>query len=144
MKPLRNANGYTLIEALIGGLLIVIIVIAVFQVISQGSLYNKRDLLRRRAFQELEAVLEKPQYSYKSPFYMALATGSQQPNTVKLDSTGTNPLYATVNIRVDALTYTYNAVTIPAKRVTAIINYSSEGTAYAESLQTIITLADIN
>jgi hypothetical protein len=141
---LRNTKGYTLIEALVGGVLIAVIVIGVFQVISQGSLLNKKDLLRRRAYQELERVLETPQFSYKSPYYMALAEGNQTPITVTLDSSGTNPLRGTINVRVDALAFTYNTVNIPAKRVTAIINYSSEGTAYIESLQTIITLVDIN
>jgi hypothetical protein len=149
MKCQRRAeNGFTLIETLIGGMLIAVSVVAVFQVLSQGSWLNRKEMVRRRAYQEMERMLEKPVYSYKSPYYSALTPGMQPDTVVTLDDRGTattaDDLMATMRVRVDAVSFQNGGTIIPAKRVTARIEYGDDGTQYAESLQTVITLVDIN
>jgi type II secretory pathway pseudopilin PulG len=142
-------GGYTILEVLIGGILVAIVAIALFQVISQGSFLNRKELVRRRCFQEMERVLENTRYSSRSPYYLALPLGNPVDSlNVVLDDRGdtatANNLTGTIRIRVDSVSFTYNSVVIPAKKVMAKITYSDNGTAYQDSLQTIITMTDIN
>lgn len=152
MNSLRSPNGAALIEALVGGIIIAVIVIAVFQVLSEGSSINQKELLRRQAYQELERVLESPEYSYRSPNYLNLAVGtnlvSGYPKTVTLDTRGTSgtsdDVTGTISVRVAPQTYTYSGTTIPAKRIIATITYKEDGVDRTETLETIITLVSIN
>lgn len=137
---MRNPKGFTLVEVLVGSTLVAITVAAIFVVFGQGAGLDRRDMLRRRAFQELEKAIEKPEYSYRSPFYLALATGNKPDTTVSLS----NQITGTLSVRIDAVTYTFNSVTIPTKTVTARLSWNDGGQAYAESLQTVVTLVDIN
>jgi hypothetical protein len=144
-----NERGYTLVEVLVGGILVAIFAVTIFQVISQGSLMNRQQLLRRRSFQAMEQVLEMPVYSSLSPYYQALSPGNPVDTmVVVLDDCGgahgADTLDATIKVRVDSLSFSYSGTVIPAKKVTATITYTNNGTSYQDSLQTLITLAGIN
>jgi Tfp pilus assembly protein PilV len=144
-----DEKGYTLVEVLVGGVLVAIFVVALFQIISQGSTLNRQQLLRRRAYQELDSVLEAPANSSLSPYYLALATGDPvSTGTVVLNDFGdtvtSNNITATIKVYVDSVSYSYSGTVIPAKRVTATIGYTDNGSQFLDSLQTLITLADIN
>ncbi len=149
-RPDRSREqGNTLIEVLVAGVLIAIFVVALFQVISQGSLLNRQQILRRRAYQVLDSVLESPTNSSLSPNYLARTTGDPVDTmTVALDYCGNSAhpdtINAAVKVNVDTVSYSYSGTVIPAKKVTAIISYSDQGNSYQDSLQTLSTLAGIN
>jgi hypothetical protein len=142
----RPGAGYTLVEVLVGSLLVAAVAIAVFQVFSQGSTINRKEITRRRAYQDLERILERPKYSYRGGNYTStdLAVGTRPDTTVTLDSSRTPPLTGTMSVRIDTTTYTYSGTTIPSKKVTAKLTWTDNGVASSESLQTIITLVDVN
>jgi Tfp pilus assembly protein PilV len=136
-----HERGNTLVEVIVGGVIIALCVFALFQIIGQGSLMNQTQLLRRQAYQQLVSVLEMPKFSSVSPYYLSLAKGDPDTTmTVALSST----INATVSVNVDSVSYFYNSVNIPAKKLTAIISYSYSGTAYLDTLQTLITNSGIN
>jgi Tfp pilus assembly protein PilV len=144
-----DEQGYTLIEVLVGGVLAAIFVVALFQIISQGSTLNRQQLLRRRAYQELDSVLEAPANSSLSPYYLSLATGDplDTANVVLNnfgDTTSANNITATIKVYVDSVSFSYGGTVVPAKRVTATIGYADNGAQFLDSLQTLVTLADIN
>ncbi len=144
-----DEQGYTLIEVLVGGVLAAIFVVALFQIIAQGSTLNRQQLLRRRAFQELDSVLEAPAKSSLSPYYLSLAAGNPlDTGNVVLnnfgDTTSANNINATIKVYVDSVSFSYSNTVIPAKKVTATIRYSDNGSQFLDSLQTIVTLTDIN
>ena len=147
-RRIRARNGSTLVEVLVGGLLVALFVVAVFQVIVGGTWLNNQQLRASRSFQELERVLEKPQYSSDHTAYTALSYGSQPDTTVALntygDTSSANNLTGTISTHVDSCSFTSSGITFPAKKITATISYTYNGVAYSDSLQTFLTYADNN
>ena len=144
-----NQRGFTLIEVLVSSVILIVAVLAIFAIIAHGSGLNKKQLIRRRVFNELERILEKPQFSYKSPYYSNLTPGTHNLNPVTLDDRGNadtgDDLMGNVWVTVVNETYSHGAITnIPAKRVTAFISWNDEGNTYTENLETIITLVSIH
>jgi Tfp pilus assembly protein PilV len=154
MPPIKSRRhsfqaGYSLIEVIVAGVVIAAVVVGIFEIISNGSSLNRKEMLRRRVYQELERILEKPEYSSRSPYYLALATtGGAYVNLspVTLDNKGSSPLTVTPQVRVDAWTFTYSGVNVPAKRITVqiLITYPGETVQRTESLRTFVTLTDVN
>jgi Tfp pilus assembly protein PilV len=145
---MRSQAGSSLLEVLIGGLLVALAVIALFQVLSQGSSLNHQAMVRRRAFQELDRTLAIPKYSSRSPYYIALTPGQLDSMNVTLDDRGdagtANDLVGSMKVRVDTLSFTYSGTVIPAKRITAKVTYTDNGTTFQDSLQTFVTMTDVN
>ncbi len=66
LKSKKNSEkGFTLIETLIAGIILVLAICASTAIISRGSLMNKNDMFRRIAYQEMESILEQERLSYK-------------------------------------------------------------------------------
>ncbi len=148
-----GSRGFTLVEVLVAGALLVTFVLGLVAVVSQGSLLNKRDMLERRAFQELEWVLENPVLSHHqylvlfaaAPASGALADYPMNPATVRLDDRGTatvaDDLPGTIRVQLARVQYTVGAVApIPALRVVVTITWIDEGQNYSETLEKVITL----
>jgi Tfp pilus assembly protein PilV len=136
-----HERGNTFVEVLVGGVIIALCVVAMFNIMGQGSNMNTKQSLRRQAYQQLVSVFEMPKFSSVSPYYLSLAKGDPDTTmTVALSST----INATVSVNVDSVSYFYNSFNIPAKQLTAIISYSYNGTAYLDTLQTLITNSGIN
>jgi Tfp pilus assembly protein PilV len=146
----KKPYGFTLVEVLVASAIVIVASLTIFGLLVQGSSLNKDMLIRRRVAQELERILENPVYSYKSPNYITLsAQAYTQIGTVIIDDLGTvgttaDDMNATQWLKVEAITYTINTISVPAKIVTAKIQWTQGGQAMAESLSTIITLVDAN
>lgn len=143
-----NQRGFTLIEVLVSSAILLVAVLAIFFIISYGSVLNKRQLLWRRSYNELERILESPQYSYKN--YLDLTPDSTYNlDDIILDDRGNadtgDDLNANVWVTVVNEPYSHGAIAnIPAKRVTAFISWNDEGKTVTDSLETIITLISIH
>jgi len=142
-----NNHGASILESLIAGVLLAVAVCVIFAVVGQGSEITHETMLRRRAYQELERILENPAYSYKS--YTSLAPCAEREiGTVVLDNQGSSPLNGTMYIQIDSVSCTSTigaeARTFPAKIVRARIAYQEDGEARSETLQTAITFVDAN
>ena len=136
-----HERGNTFVEVLVGGVIIALCVVAMFNIMGQGSNMNTMQSLRRQAYNQLQSVLEMPKFSSVSPYYLSLAKGDPDTTmTVALSST----VNGTVTVNVDSVSYSYNSVAFPAKKLTAIISYSYSGTAYLDTLQTLITFSGAN
>jgi prepilin-type N-terminal cleavage/methylation domain-containing protein len=165
---LRNSRGYSLIEVLIGSVLIAIAIVGVFNAVSHGSRMSRQDFLTRRAYLLLEQILEAPEHSYRGPWYIDSRKGVtnelvSQPTphnlgTVVLDDrdtpgfpdddlTGNAELSVAdmnVNMNIDPSGVNVVVNSVWAKRLTARIKWTEEGVQQACSLETIITLVNIN
>ena len=142
-----NRRGFTLIEVLISSTILLVTVIAIFLIIANGSALNRKQLLWRRACNELERIFESPQYSYKN--YLNITPIPPGTRTVILDDRGNadtdDDLVADVWVTVVNETYSHGAITnIPTKRVTAFISWNDEGKSVTDSLENIITLVTIH
>ena len=144
-----NRMGFTLIEVLVSTAILLLAVLAIFSIIVYGSFINKEQLVWRRTYNELERILENPQYSYIN--YLDLTPDSTYNlDDVTLDDRGTadtgDDLMGT-NVRVTVVNETFSQgaiANIPAKRVTAFISWNDEGKNVTDSLATIITLETIH
>ena len=139
-----NNNGFSIIEAIVGGVFLAAAIVGLYAVISQSSVISKDTLLRKRAYQELERVMENPVYSSKS--YTSVAAGTTALDTVVLDDRGALPdLKGGLSVTVASVSYTANAGNmtnggaVPGKKITATITWTDGGATYAESLEKVIT-----
>jgi hypothetical protein len=98
-------------------------------------------------------ILEKPEYSYKrrANYLDPNFIGSFEHGNVVLDDRGTSndnsdDLMAVCSVRVarPSPDVVINGLVVPAKRVRVVIQWMNEGTAVRESLETVITLVNIN
>jgi len=139
----KNSYGYTLVEVLISSMIVLVAISAVVVIISRGSKINMDDLLRRRAYQVMEEVLERPDLSYKNYGNLQTAIGPGGEGTsvvqtlppVDLHKTGNDLITGTVQRRLTRTRYTYSGTQIPCIVVTVKVSYQNR----ADSLSTIIT-----
>ena len=137
-------RGYTLVEVLISAAILVVTIAAVAVIISRGSKINREDMLRRRAFQVMEEVLERPDLSFKN-YNNLLNTIGVGNTTITQDLPvdtlffieGSEPVLANVQRKMDIDLFTYppTGAQIPVIRVTVIVSYEDK----TESLSTIVT-----
>jgi len=137
----KNSYGYTLVEVLISAMIVLVAISAVVVIISRGSKINMDDLLRRRAYQVMEEVLERPDLSSNNYF---LLLGKIPTNGISIlenlpDVTLSNIegsiITGTVERRLEKVQFRYNGTEIPGIRVTVTVRYRNE----TEQLSTIIT-----
>ncbi len=161
----RRARGYTLIEVLVGSVLVSVAILGVVQAVGQSSRIAKRDFLRRRAYQYLEQILERPEHGYRGNYYL-LARQGDGPLTpavtpphdlgqVCLDDRDTqddaDDLMADISLMVESIPSAAidpfdkgTPASVPALKLSALIEWQFQGTTEHETLQTIVTLVDIN
>jgi|GEM_PF-3531034 len=166
-KRIRRQGGYSLIEVMIAAVLVGVAIVAVFQAVSNATRINRREFLTRRAYQYLEQVLEDPQHSYKGSYYVQACgdnpTGHLVPtgtplvlDTVVLDEGKldgpSDDLIGIVELIVEELASGGIDVTIdgvvchnvPARKLTARMRYFDDGREWRDSLETIVTLVNVN
>ena len=148
MKALNKKNickrGYTLVEVLISASILVVAVAAVAVIISRGSKINREDMLRRRAFQTMEEILERPELSFKNYGNLLNTIGAGNktitqtlPNDTLFHTPGSEPIVAIVQRKMDKVLFTYapTGAQIPGIRVTVLVTYDGK----VENLSTIVT-----
>ena len=137
-------RGYTLVEVLISAAILVVAIAAVAVIISRGSKVNREDMLRRRAFQVMEEILERPDLSFKNydNLLNTIGVGNTSitqtlPNDTLFHTPGSEPIIAIVQRQMDKVLFTYKptGAQIPGIRVTVLVTYNGN----TESLSTIVT-----
>lgn len=142
-QVLFNRSGYSLVEVLISSMIVLVAIAAVVVIISRGSKINMDDLLRRRAYQVMEEVLERPDMSYKNYTNLQALIGSggdgkyivQTLPQVDLHKSGNDLITGTVQRRLQRTRLTYAGIQIPCIVVTVKVSYQNR----ADSLSTIMT-----
>ncbi len=138
MKLNRNYNsGFTLVETLVASAIIIVAIAAIAVIISQGSGLNRDDILRRRAFQALEEVLERRDLGYRQYFILLNKADGSDENlgNIMLPDIGGQNITANIKRRLDKVPYNYEGTDIPGIKVTVTITYDGK----QESLSTILT-----
>ena len=145
INTIKNNNykrGYTLVEVLISAAILVVAIAAVAVIISRGSKVNRDDMLRRRAFQVMEEVLERPDLSFKNYDNLLNSIGTDKktitqtlPNDTIFYIPGNEPVIAKVQRQLAKELFSYGGTQIPGIRVTVFVTYEGE----TESLSTVIT-----
>ena len=134
---LRTQKGYTIVETIVGGVILAAAIIGIYTVVSQGTKISREEMLRRRALQEMERVLEDPAISSKA--YLTLKD-TTFPSVVLSGNVSSTP-----KVKVKAVTYSSGSVTVPAQKVTVTMEWTVEGTRKdSAKLQTVVTLVSIN
>lgn len=148
LTPLAN-KGYSLVESLVAGVLLASIVVGVFAIMGQGTKLSKNNLVQRKAYMELERILESRRFSSEWYDYLGAASDT----THSLDSViledslvaGAKKLKGKPTVRVQKVNYRVGAINqVPAKMLTAKLQWRREGLADSCVLQTVITKVDIN
>lgn len=62
-QSIKNNKGFTLVELLVGSVILLLLIVGVSASIAESSRISQKDLLRRRAFQEMDLILSHPRYS---------------------------------------------------------------------------------
>lgn len=104
-------KGYTLVELVVAGIILLIVMLSVSAIIIGGSKFNREDMLRRRAFQVMEEFFERHEYGFKN--YRAILA----------DSATTNPGSALNWITDDSLKVIYENG--GSSKVTGVLQYAS-------------------
>lgn len=141
-----SQSGYSLIEVLVASAIFIAVVAGVFAVTTGGSDLNRKEMLRKRAYQVLERVLEKPEYTGGSDYYLDLPSSASVTTITlpqdTLDNKSSPPLISSqLQVKVKAENISFNGLDVPVKKITARIEYADKGVTCAESLQTIVTLS---
>jgi hypothetical protein len=141
---IKNQHGSSLIEVLVGGMIFVVCITGFFSSFSQLSRMGRENVLHKRAYQELEKVLENPIYSWGE--YTRLP---QTDSTLIDDSTivlqernGKEPVKGRVWLKLYKVSYaTVDINKIPAKKLQGVLLTEDEnGKAFSCSLETLLTL----
>ena len=139
----KNNSGFTLVEVLISAAILMVAVAAVAVIISRGSKINREDMLRRRAYQVMEEVLERGDLSWRN--YPNLLNRIGEKNTFLVENLpddtlydvggGQQPITAQVQRRLDKKLLTSGTNTqIPCIEVTVTLTYGTN----TEILSTIV------
>ncbi len=141
-KKSKYNRGYTLVEVLISSAILVVSIAAVAVIISRGSKINREDMLRRRAFQVMEEILERSDLSFKNYDNLLNTIGvgnttiiQDLPGDTIFHTPDSEPIIAKIQRQMDKALFTYSGTQIPGIRVTIIVSYEGK----TESLSTIVT-----
>ncbi len=141
----QTQSGMTLIETLVGGAILILVIVSVSAMIGEGSSISKRDILRRRAFQEMNNILERVEYSSggDGTNYAALravAPGILDSFTVLLDTSYSDGGHyrGTMQIAVAPITCRLNGSDIPTLQITVRCTWSDPA-VQNDSLAKVIT-----
>ena len=138
----KNNSGFTLVEVLISAAILMVAVAAVAVIISRGSKINREDMLRRRAYQVMEEVLERSDLSWRNYPNLLNRIGTDNaflvenlPDETLYNVGGGQPITAQVQRRLDKRLLTSGTNTqIPCIEVTVTLTYGTN----AENLSTIV------
>ena len=161
----NKQQGYSLVEVMIGAMLLAIAIVSVFQAVSQGMRISKKDFLRRRAYLHLEQILENPENSYKGNYYEEAVIHPNGPSnlaqskipldSVLLDDRETSEIsqhlygYATLEITDISTSTNIGGNTsccnnVDGKKLRATVRWNDQGEQDSVYLETIVTLVNIN
>ena len=141
-KHSKHNSGFTIVEVLISAAILVVAAAAVAVIISRGSKINRDDMLRRRAYQVMEEILERNEYSWRNyPNLLNLigATNTSRkddlPDETLYDVGGSPPITAKVQrSMIKRLLSAGTGTQIPCIEVTVILTYENK----TERLSTIV------
>ena len=136
-------SGFTLIEVLVSAAILIVSVAAVTVIISKGSKFNREDMVRRRAYQEMEEVLGR--YALHNTNYPALLNSIGEDNPFLVENPYDVVLYdvkgedinATIQRRLDKKLFTFSGTQVPCIEVQ--VTLTSDAIDEALSLSTIVT-----
>ncbi len=80
-KKIKINSGYTLIELLVAGVILLIIMLSITAIVINGAKFNREDMVRRRAFQVMEEFFERHEYGFKSYRDMLADSATTNPGT---------------------------------------------------------------
>lgn len=80
-KNIKPDSGYTLIELLVAGVILLIIMLSISAIIINGAKFNREDMIRRRAFQVMEEFFERHEYGFKNYRTMLADSITTNPGT---------------------------------------------------------------
>ncbi len=138
----KNNRGFSLVELLIAGTILVIAISTITAIISRGSGMSQQDMIQRRVYQELETILEMNQFSANQYQQLLNFIGTGNLNasmildTVTLATVGS--ITARRQIQLQKQLYEFSGVQIPGVRVIAQIIDNSDGQMLG-SLETVVT-----
>ncbi len=141
-KITKNIRGTTLIESLVAGIFLAVAIVGISTIVTHGSSINKEVMLRRRALQELERILESGEFSSRS--YESLS-GTGTLSSVTLNDKG-SVVTSTPSYSVTSLTYSSGSVSsLPAKKIKLRMVWTLEGTSKdSVTLETVVTKVAVN
>jgi Tfp pilus assembly protein PilV len=135
-------KGFSLVELLIAGTILVVAIVAITVVISRGSGMSQQDMIRRRVYQELETVLEMPMFGANQYQQLLDFIGTGSTSATRILDTVTIVSVANIQaqrrVQLQQQLYIYGTVQIPGIYVTAqIFDYSNN--QILGSLSTVVT-----
>jgi len=127
-------------ELLVATIIFLVTGAAVFSIIGGGSTINRAMLLEKKAYKAAQSILERPEYS-SGPSYIDLSTGTFNIDVITLFKGGVNsdPVYADRRVIISKISFTFNGITIPAKKIISTVSWKDRDKEKVVNLMTIIT-----
>lgn len=135
-----NSSGFTLIEMVVAATIFLTTGMAVLSILGGGSSINRNMILEKKAYKAAQSILEKPEYS-SGPSYMDLSTGTYNIDVITLfkGRAGSDPVYADRRVIISEKSYSFEGVTIPAKKIISTVSWNDRGKNNVVNLMTIVT-----
>jgi Tfp pilus assembly protein PilV len=135
-----EAQGFSLVEALVSALFVALSVVAVVSAVSTGARLQVTDNDRRQARALLQSIFEE-QYDFRN--YNYITPGAPQTETVIIDERGGNALQGTLTRSIlEIAPLTDNGTTFPAREVTLTCRWHvDEHTVDSVSLTKVVAQA---
>lgn len=151
-KTVKYNGGYSLVEVIVAAVFFVIAIVGTISILAQGTKVNRDDLIKVKAYQQLERVLESQFFSWANYDTLRGRLTVSNPVTITLPGTvldqrpGGN-ISATRWVVLYAADYSAAASnagmginSVPAIKIKAFIAWSQEaGRSDTAKLETIIT-----
>jgi Tfp pilus assembly protein PilV len=132
-------RGVTLIEILVAGVLAAVMISAISAFVAQSSALNRKDLLRRRAFQEMARALEDSAYCANGDPARYNALHIEKDTNFQALLLPNVSCQMTVRRQNRDYTVSGALLTVPAVRITVIAQWY-DGQNRTDTLRKIITL----
>lgn len=153
MKKMNK--GSTLIEILVAGMISLLIILTLSRFIDISSGLNRSSMLHRRAFQELERVIENPNLSNQNydTLYYAAVSGYTWPDDGNLINHNSQPVLfqspdltvtGDLSVLITRETFSFNSENVPGLRILANIKWDLNGKAQYDTLSTVLTAVKIH
>lgn len=137
-----SSKGFSLVELLIAGTILVIAITAITVVISRGSGMSQDDMIQRRVYQELESVLEMEIFAANQYQQLLDYIGTGNSNRTRILDTVTLASFGNIQterrVLLQKQLYSNGATFIPGVLVTAQIIDNSNSQVLG-SLSTVVT-----